>query len=90
MTLVSEKIESAQAKQASGLPVTRHYVDGAFCDGGERRAPVYNPATGDKRAEVLLADVATVDRAVAAARRALPEWRDTSLGKRAKVLFAFR
>jgi malonate-semialdehyde dehydrogenase (acetylating)/methylmalonate-semialdehyde dehydrogenase len=39
---------------------------------------------------VLFADVATVDRAVAAAKRALPEWRDASLGKRAKVMFAFR
>jgi malonate-semialdehyde dehydrogenase (acetylating)/methylmalonate-semialdehyde dehydrogenase len=39
---------------------------------------------------VLYADVATVDRAVAAASDALPAWRDTSLGKRAKILLAFR
>ena len=90
MTLVSEKAETgAQAKDAS-LPVTRHYIDGAFSDGGERRGPIFNPATGEKHAEVLFADVASIDRAVAAAKRALPAWRDTSLGKRAKILFAFR
>jgi len=44
----------------------------------------FNPATGEKHAEVLFADVASIDRAVAAAKRALPAWRDTSLGKRAR------
>jgi malonate-semialdehyde dehydrogenase (acetylating)/methylmalonate-semialdehyde dehydrogenase len=89
MASVSERTEEvAKAKEA--LPLTRHYVDGAFCDGGDRRGPVYNPASGEKRAEVLFADVATIDKAVAAAKRALPEWRDASLGKRAKVMFAFR
>jgi malonate-semialdehyde dehydrogenase (acetylating)/methylmalonate-semialdehyde dehydrogenase len=39
---------------------------------------------------VAYASAATVDEAVAAARRAFPGWRDTSLGKRARILFAFR
>jgi malonate-semialdehyde dehydrogenase (acetylating)/methylmalonate-semialdehyde dehydrogenase len=89
MASVTERTEQL-AKGKDALPVTRHFIDGAFCDGGERRGPVYNPASGEKRADVLFADVATVDRAVAAAKRALPEWRDASLGKRAKVMFAFR
>jgi malonate-semialdehyde dehydrogenase (acetylating)/methylmalonate-semialdehyde dehydrogenase len=89
MASVTERTE--QVAQGKGsLPVTRHYIDGAFCDGGDRRGPVFNPASGERRAEVLFADVATIDRAVAAAKRALPEWRDAALGKRAKVLFAFR
>jgi malonate-semialdehyde dehydrogenase (acetylating)/methylmalonate-semialdehyde dehydrogenase len=68
----------------------RHWIDGASADGGMRAGDVFNPATGAPEAEVAFADRATVDRAVAAARRAFPEWRDTSLGKRAQVLFAFR
>jgi malonate-semialdehyde dehydrogenase (acetylating)/methylmalonate-semialdehyde dehydrogenase len=67
-----------------------HWIDGAPAEGGERRGDVFNPATGERQAEVLFADGAAVDRAVAAARRAFPGWRDTSLGRRAQVLFAFR
>jgi malonate-semialdehyde dehydrogenase (acetylating)/methylmalonate-semialdehyde dehydrogenase len=91
MSLVGERADaSASVKESSGLPVTRHWIRGALSDGGDRRGPVYNPATGVAAAEVLYADVATVDRAVAAASDALPAWRDTSLGKRAKILLAFR
>jgi malonate-semialdehyde dehydrogenase (acetylating)/methylmalonate-semialdehyde dehydrogenase len=91
MASVSERMESkAEAKGTGALPLIRHWIDGEASDGGDRRGPVYNPATGERQAEVLYADVATIDRAVASARRALPEWRDASLGKRAKVLFAFR
>jgi len=88
MASVTERTDTVA--QAEGLSLTRHYIDGAFTDGGDRRGPIYNPATGERRAEVLFADVATVNKGVAAAKRALPEWRDTSLGKRAKILFAFR
>ncbi|WP_214106295.1 CoA-acylating methylmalonate-semialdehyde dehydrogenase [Acrocarpospora catenulata] len=67
-----------------------HWIDGARVEDGERTAPVYNPATGQESNRVLLADVAQVDRAVAAARAAFPAWRDASLVKRAQVLFRFR
>ncbi len=55
-----------------------------------RTAPVYDPATGGRTAEVVLASPADVDRAVAASRAAWPGWRDTSLGARSRILFAFR
>jgi malonate-semialdehyde dehydrogenase (acetylating)/methylmalonate-semialdehyde dehydrogenase len=67
-----------------------HWIDGAPAGGGSRLGDVYNPATGQRSAQVAFADAATVDRAAAAAARAFPGWRDTSLGKRAQVLFAFR
>jgi malonate-semialdehyde dehydrogenase (acetylating) / methylmalonate-semialdehyde dehydrogenase len=56
----------------------------------ERRGDVFDPATGEVQAEVALASPADVDAAVAAAKDALPEWRDASLAKRTRVLFAFR
>ena len=91
MSTVQEPIGTSTSRPTErSLPVTCHYIDGAFADGGQRRGPVYNPATGAQQGEVLFADVATIDRAVAAAKRAFPEWRDTALGRRAKVMFAFR
>jgi malonate-semialdehyde dehydrogenase (acetylating)/methylmalonate-semialdehyde dehydrogenase len=72
------------------MRIVRHWIAGEPDDGGSRRGPVFNPATGAQDAEVLFADRETVDRAVAAARAAFPEWRSASLGQRSRVLFAFR
>jgi malonate-semialdehyde dehydrogenase (acetylating)/methylmalonate-semialdehyde dehydrogenase len=64
---------------------------GAGTSGGDRRrSPVFDPATGEQTAEVHLATVDDVDRAVATAAAAADRWRDTSLGTRARILFAFR
>jgi malonate-semialdehyde dehydrogenase (acetylating)/methylmalonate-semialdehyde dehydrogenase len=51
---------------------------------------VWNPATGEQQAEVLLATQADVHSAVEAAAKAFQEWGDASLSKRTAVLFAFR
>lgn len=67
-----------------------HLIHGEACDGGSRRAPVFNPSTGETVAEVQLADAATVAQAVAAAQAAFPAWRDTPPAKRAQVLFRFK
>ena len=56
----------------------------------ERSGEVYNPATGAVTAHVALASPAEVDAAVASAKAALPAWRDTSLAKRVRILFAYR
>jgi malonate-semialdehyde dehydrogenase (acetylating) / methylmalonate-semialdehyde dehydrogenase len=56
----------------------------------ERTGDVYDPATGEVQAKVAFASPADVDAAVAAAKAALPEWRDASLAKRSRVMFAFR
>jgi len=65
-----------------------HWIDGApvWGDSG-RTGPVYNPATGEQTAEVDFASVGDVDRAVAAAKAAFPEWRAFSLSKRIALLF---
>ena len=54
-----------------------------------RRAPVFNPATGEQTAELPLSTAAELDAAVAAAKLALPEWADTTPLKRARVMFRF-
>jgi malonate-semialdehyde dehydrogenase (acetylating)/methylmalonate-semialdehyde dehydrogenase len=68
-----------------------HRIGGGERIGGsDRRSPVYDPATGVVQAEVLLAEPADVDAAVAAARAAFKGWRETSLSRRAKIMFSFR
>ncbi|MEU6726120.1 CoA-acylating methylmalonate-semialdehyde dehydrogenase [Nonomuraea wenchangensis] len=68
----------------------RHWINGAFVDGDARSAEVFDPATGEVAGHVALASPADVDAAVAAAVAAFPAWRDTSLVKRARVLFRYR
>ncbi|MBN9623086.1 MAG: CoA-acylating methylmalonate-semialdehyde dehydrogenase [Actinobacteria bacterium] len=68
-----------------------HRIAGAATAGeGTRRSPVWNPATGQAQAEVLLAEPADVDRAVQAAKTAFETWGNISLAQRARVMFAFR
>src|SRR6185437_160200 len=68
-----------------------HWIAGSETTGASTRyGPVWNPATGAQQARVALAEPADVDAAVAAARKAFDEWRDVSLIRRARVMFAFR
>jgi malonate-semialdehyde dehydrogenase (acetylating)/methylmalonate-semialdehyde dehydrogenase len=69
----------------------RHWVDGKEWAGtSDRSADVFDPATGAVATTVPLADDVDVGEAVDAAREAFTEWRDTPIGRRARVLFAFR
>ncbi|HET8718625.1 MAG TPA: CoA-acylating methylmalonate-semialdehyde dehydrogenase [Nocardioidaceae bacterium] len=73
------------------MSTIEHWIDNQQTPGvSTRRGPVWNPATGEQQAEVLLAETADVDTAVASAKAAFAEWSQTSLSKRAKVMFAFR
>ncbi|MDQ0376373.1 CoA-acylating methylmalonate-semialdehyde dehydrogenase [Amycolatopsis thermophila] len=68
-----------------------HHIDGRETAGASSRtAPVWDPATGEQQADVLLAEAADVDAAVRAARAALPGWADTSVMRRSRLMFAFR
>jgi malonate-semialdehyde dehydrogenase (acetylating)/methylmalonate-semialdehyde dehydrogenase len=68
-----------------------HWIDGRPAPGSSgRTSPVYNPATGEQAATVDLASSAEVSQAVERARVAALEWRQSSLSRRAAVLFAFR
>src|SRR5512141_189159 len=68
-----------------------HYINGAVVHGtGGRTSEVFNPATGEVSALVQLADGATVDRAVQAARAAFAAWTETSALNRARVMFRFK
>src|SRR5258708_16066600 len=71
--------------------VIEHMIAGELIAGeSTRRSPVWDPATGQVQGEVLLAQPQDVDLAVKAARDAFPAWAETSLARRAKIMFAFR
>ena len=68
-----------------------HWIGGSRTTGvSTRTSPVWNPATGARQAEVVLAEIADVDAAVEAARVAFETWGESSISTRMKVLFAFR
>ncbi len=68
-----------------------HLVGGGYWTGvAERTSKVYNPATGEVTGELDLASAATVDEVVKVAHEASRAWAQTSLTRRAQVLFAFR
>ncbi|MBV1836724.1 CoA-acylating methylmalonate-semialdehyde dehydrogenase [Acetobacter estunensis] len=68
-----------------------HHIAGLRTEGhGNRRADVFNPATGDVTAQVVLGEQADLDAAVAAARKAFPGWAETPPLTRARVLFRAR
>jgi malonate-semialdehyde dehydrogenase (acetylating)/methylmalonate-semialdehyde dehydrogenase len=68
-----------------------HWIGGKPWTGEPgQRGDIYNPATGQVSGTVDFASAAEVDAAVSAAAAAFPVWSETSLTKRAGVLFAFR
>jgi len=68
-----------------------HWVGGKrSSQSGGRWAPVFDPATGHEQAQVALASAAEVGHAVEVAAAAFEDWSQASLGRRAKILFAFR
>ena len=69
--------------------VSKHQnlVGGEWVDAAEGETmEVLNPATGETIAEVPSASAEDVDRAVQAAKKALPEWLETTPGERAELL----
>lgn len=67
-----------------------HFIDGKEIFEGDERGPVYNPALGRPVREVLFADEAVVDHAVAAAKAAQVGWGEESLARRQRVMFDYR
>ncbi len=68
-----------------------HWIDGRVVPGTSgRTGPVFNPALGEKSADVDLASVEELDRAVASAKNAFASWRAVGLSRRAEILFRMR
>ncbi|NML32373.1 CoA-acylating methylmalonate-semialdehyde dehydrogenase [Paraburkholderia antibiotica] len=72
------------------MQTIEHLINGERVAGDGRKAPVFNPSTGEVSGEVCLADAATLQHAIQSARAAYPAWRNTPPARRAQVLFRFK
>lgn len=73
------------------MKLISHWVNGAEYKGsGSRFGEVFDPALGSQAAQVSFAEEKDIEVAVSAAQAAFPAWKDTSLAKRASILFSFR
>ena len=69
----------------------QNFVGGKWVDAAEGgTAEIVNPSTGETISEVPNGTQADVDRAVEAAKTALPEWLETTPGERAEMMLEAR
>jgi len=67
-----------------------HFIDGQMVSDPARLGDVYAPTIGQVQAQVELADVSMLNRAVASAKQAQIAWGATNPQRRARVMFAFK
>jgi malonate-semialdehyde dehydrogenase (acetylating) / methylmalonate-semialdehyde dehydrogenase len=73
------------------VPLLNNFIGGEWVpSSAAEHLDVTDPASGELLAEVPLSTAEDLDRAVAAARAALPEWRGVSVIERGRRLFALR
>ncbi|MFI6515559.1 CoA-acylating methylmalonate-semialdehyde dehydrogenase [Spirillospora sp. NPDC050679] len=72
------------------MTLIQHRIGGVPVGGGGPTAAVHDPAAGRPVAEVALGRDAEVAAAVAAAAGAFETWREVSLARRARIMFALR
>ena len=73
------------------MKLIEHYVDGKVIPGNsDRKAKIFNPATGEQESEVKLASKADLDQAVKVAKKAFETWSLKPALQRARVMFKFK
>jgi len=77
-------------KEVVVVTQVKHYINGKQVSGRNgRTSSVFNPATGEQRGLVSIANAADVANAVAAATKAAPGWAATTPLRRARILNRF-
>ncbi len=72
-------------------PPVRNYIGGAFVDGnGHQYLDVTNPSDGSVISRVPLSPASEVDRAVQAAKKALPGWAEMPIKERVQIFFRYK
>ena len=68
-----------------------HFVDGKIVPGSsKKKGKVFNPATGEQQAEVMLASSSDLNNAVEIAKKAFNDWSIRPPLQRARVMFKFK
>jgi len=82
---------AARSEDLQNITTIDNVIDGkVHVTKSDRRAPVFNPATGAQTGAVGLSTTADIDTAVQAARAALPAWADMPPARRARIMFRFK
>ncbi len=74
----------------AGMNSTGHLIDGAMVPGAGPAREIRNPATGVLIRQVAMATADEVERAIAAAAAAWPDWRATPAVRRSRIMFRFK
>ena len=73
------------------MNLIKHFINGKLDSGNSKKTgKVFNPATGEQSAEVILASKADLNRSVEIAKNAFLEWSVKPPLQRARVLFKFK
>jgi len=72
------------------MQIFRNLINGEYVDGDAGSQPIFNPATGEETGSVTLSGAGIVDKAVQAAKDALPGWANTPPLKRARIMFNYK
>ena len=73
------------------MRIIDHHIAGIAGGGaGGRSHDIFDPNSGEVQAKVALGSTADLDRAVAAAKKAQPEWAATNPQRRARVMFKYK
>ena len=73
------------------MRLIEHFVGGKLFSGSsDRKAKVFNPATGEQESEVNLASKSDLNQAVEIAKKAFETWSLKPPLQRARVMFKFK
>ena len=73
------------------MKIIEHFVDGKIVPGSsKKKGKVFNPATGEQQAEVMLASSSDLNNAVEIAKKAFNDWSIRPPLQRARVMFKFK
>ncbi len=80
-----------KAENVNAMRSVNNWIGGELQDPhSDRWADVFDSATGEKCAQVVMSSEADVDAALAAAKAALPGWSRTPVLRRARVMFKLK
>ena len=90
-TAIASTLPATSEPSEKKLPQITHWISGARVEGASGRfGDVFHPASGKVQARVPFASDEEINRAVAAAAAAFPEWSALPPLRRARVMFRFR
>ena len=73
------------------MNLIQHFVNGELTSGSsKKKGKVFNPATGEQKSEVLLANRSDLNNAADIAKKAFESWSLKPALQRARIMFNFK